>query len=127
MRLVMSVLLVSAVASACSSTLEPATLDGKWTQTSTVPGNSFDMTLATSGLNVSGSGEWCGEALGCGTLTVTGAVNGDAIHLDIVLNTGVVDHFDGRINLFGTLEGSLLEVVPGGLPQLPHGASYRKA
>jgi len=36
-----------------------------------------------TGSMISGGGNWCGEAGPCGTVTVTGTVNGDAVHLDL--------------------------------------------
>lgn len=127
MRLAMSALLFGTAVSACSSTVDPATLAGKWSEVEQLPGNSLDMTLATSGSNVSGSGNWCGEALRCGTVTVSGTLNGDAIHLDIVFDSGVIDHFDGRISLLRALDGSVREEVPGQQPQPPHAVSFRRA
>ena len=125
MRLLMSVLLVGAVA-ACSSTLDPATLAGTWSRLEQIPENSSDMTLTTSGSSISGSGNWCGEALGCGTLSVTGSVMGGAIHLDIAYSNGRIEHFDGRIKAFTTLDGSVVGEAPGQPPQLPYAATFRR-
>ena len=127
MRKVMSVLLIGAALAACSSTVDPAMLAGNWSKAEPIPGNSVNFTLATSGSTISGTGNWCGEALGCGTLTVSGAVMGDAIHLDIVYSNGLIEHFDGHINAFSSLEGSERGEVSGQPPQLPHAATFHRA
>ena len=127
MRLVMSVLLVGAAVAACSSTLDPATLAGTWSRMEPIPGNSSDMTLTTSGSSLSGAGTWCGEALGCGTLTVTGSVVGGSVHLDIVYSNGRIEHFDGQIKALTTLEGSVKGEYPGQPPQLPYAATFHRA
>ena len=127
MRLVMSVLLVGVAVAACSSNLDPATLAGTWSRIEPIPENSSDMTLTTSGSSISGSGNWCGEALGCGTLTVTGSVMGGAIHLDIAYSNGRIEHFDGRMRAFTTLDGSVIGEFPGQPPQLPYAATFHRA
>jgi hypothetical protein len=127
MRKVMSVLLLGATLAACSSTLDPAIVAGTWSKLEPIPGNSVNLMLATSGSTISGTGNWCGEALGCGALTVSGAVVGDVIHLDIVYSNGLIQHFDGRINAFSTLDGSERDEVPGQPPQLPHAATFHRA
>src|SRR3982074_3153942 len=127
MRLVMSVLLLGAAVAACSGTLDPAMVAGNWSKLEAIPGNSVNLTLATSGSTISGTGNWCGEALGCGTLTVSGAVVGDAIHLDIGYSNGLIEHFEGHINAFSSLEGSERGEVSGQPPQLPHAATFHRA
>ena len=128
MRLVMSVLFLGAVLIGCSgSTGLTPTVVGKWSEVEHIPGNSVEITLTTSGSNVSGSGTWCGEAMGCGPLTVSGAVNGGAIHLDIAYSNGLIEHFDGRISLSSTLDGSATGEFPGQPPQLPHAVTFRRA
>ena len=128
MRLVMSVLLIGAAVSACSSTVDiNPTVVGKWAQANEPPGNSVEMMLATSGSSISGAGTWCGEALRCGVITVSGMVNGDVIHLDIVYDSGLIEHFDGRINLLGVLDGSEIGSIPGEPPELPHAVTFRRA
>ena len=126
MRRVVSVLLLGVAVGACSSTLDPATLAGSWSKLELIPGNSVNMTLATSGMNISGSGNWCGEALGCGTLTVSGKAIGNAIHLDIVYNNGLIEHFDGQINPFSILDGSARSEFPGQPPRLPYAVTFRR-
>lgn len=127
MRLVMSALLVGAAVAACSSTLDPAVLAGTWSRMEPIPENSSAMTLTTSGSSISGSGTWCGEALGCGALTVTGKAIGGTILLDIVYSNGRIEHFDGRIRGLTTLEGSVQGEFPGQPPQLPYAATFHRA
>jgi hypothetical protein len=123
----MSALLLGAAVAACSGTLDPAMVAGNWSKMEPIPENSVSMTLTTSGSRISGTGNWCGEALGCGTLTVSGMVTGDLIHLDFVYSNGVIEHFDGRVRAYAILEGSARGEVPGQPPQLPHGATFRVA
>jgi hypothetical protein len=123
----MSVLLLGAALAACSSTLDPAMLAGSWSKLEPIPENSVNMTLATSGSTISGTGNWCGEALGCGTLAVSGTIIAGAIHLDIVYSNGLIQHFDGHLNAFSTLDGSERSEVPGQPPQLPHAATFHRA
>jgi hypothetical protein len=92
-----------------------------------IPENSSAMTLTTSGSSISGSGTWCGEALGCGALTVTGKAIGGTILLDIVYSNGRIEHFDGRIRGLTTLEGSVQGEFPGQPPQLPYAATFHRA
>ena len=128
MRLALSVLLMGAAMSACSSSVDlNPTVVGKWDQANEPPGNSVEMTLATSGSSISGAGTWCGEALRCGVISVSGMVNGDAIQLDIVYDSGLIEHFDGRINLLGIIDGSEIGSIPGEPPQPPHAVTFRRA
>ncbi|MGH7651176.1 MAG: hypothetical protein ACREMS_04975 [Gemmatimonadaceae bacterium] len=121
MRSAMLVMLLVAVAAGCSSdTLGPKQIDGIWLEDIFTPGSSLDMNLVSSGSTISGDGTWCGEALGCGTVAVTGTVNGNAVHLDLTLTeqtpqTGptVVEHFDGTVTLVNTLDGTLSNDPPG--------------
>jgi hypothetical protein len=58
---------------------------------------------------------------------VSGSVIGDAIHLDVAYSNGLIDHFDGYIKAFSTLDGSERSEVPGQPPQLPHAATFHRA
>ena len=115
MRSVKSVLLLALVVGACSNTLSPGFIEGKWAQEFSFPGSSFEMRLTTNGGTISGSGDWCAEAGPCGTVAVMGTVNGSAIHLDQTFTPtfppGIlppsVQHFDGRFTSFRLLEGTL--------------------
>jgi hypothetical protein len=82
------------------------------------------MQLTSSGASVSGTGNWCGEAGPCGTLSVVGSVNGSAVHLDLTLTqqlptSGVtsVEHFDGAFSGPYTLVGTETRDGAGSGPQ----------
>lgn len=125
MRSMMLVLLLAAVAGGCSSdTLGPKQIDGVWLEDIFTPGSSLSLNLVSDGSTISGDGNWCGEALGCGTVAVAGSVNGTAIHLDLTLTeqtpqTGpaTVEHFDGTVTLVNTLDGTLSSDPPGSTSQ----------
>jgi hypothetical protein len=115
MRPVMAISLVALVVSACSDSLGPRNIIGRWEEDFTVPGSSLDMDLTTSGSTVSGTGGWCDEAGSCGTAAVTGTVVGTAVHLNLDFTvTQPLDalgffrqKFDGRITSQSSLEGSV--------------------
>jgi hypothetical protein len=133
MRLVTSVSLVALLAMGCSGAdafLGPGNIDGRWGESFSVPGNSFSMNLSSNGSVVSGSGNYCGEAGPCGTLTVAGTIVGIVVHLDLTftqqvprLEPGMVEHFDGRFTSANVLEGSIVTDTPG---QIPGRTSYRR-
>jgi hypothetical protein len=113
MRLVMSVIsavLCSAVASSCSDSVGPETIVGAWDQDATIPGNSLTMFLSLNGSAVIGNGGWCGEALGCGSLTVTGTAAGNKIHLVTTFDNGRVETFDGSLRSSSSLVGTVTEI-----------------
>jgi hypothetical protein len=115
MRLLMSIasmLLVGVVANGCSDSVGPESIVGLWDMTGNLPGSSRDMVLALNGSTVSGQGSWCGEALGCGTTTVTGTATGDKIHLVTTFDDGRVDKFDGRLTSTNSLVGRALSTAP---------------
>ena len=124
MRSVKSVLLLALVVGGCSDAAGPGLIAGKWTQDFTVPGNITEMNLMTAGSIVSGTGDWCAEAGPCGTLTVTGTINGIEVHLDLSFTptfppqfTQSSDsHFDGQLTSFTALKGSITAVIPGQPP-----------
>jgi hypothetical protein len=107
-----SMLLVGVVANGCSDSVGPESIVGLWDMTGNLPGNSRDMVLALNGSTVSGQGSWCGEALGCGTTTVTGTATGDKIHLVTTFDDGRVDKFDGRLTSTNSLVGRALSTAP---------------
>jgi len=121
MRSVVSVLLLVAVAGGCGSDLAARkSFDGFWTEDIVTPGSSLTISLVSNGSAISGPGSWCGEALGCGDVAVSGSVNGNAVHLDLALTertpqTGPagIEHFDGTLTLLDTLEGTLSNDPPG--------------
>ena len=103
----MSMALLCVVLSGCGSDtpLTPTSIDGPWSQDFSVPGSFLTMHLTSSGSSVAGTGNYCGEAGPCGRVTVSGTVNGSAVHLDLTLTqqqptTGVtaVEHFDGAFS-----------------------------
>ena len=125
MRSVKSVLLLALVVGGCSSDgLGPKTIIGNWVQDFTVPGSFMEMNLMSTGSIVSGTGDWCAEAGPCGTLTVTGTINGIAVHLDLFFTptsppqfTQSSDsHFDGQLTSFTALKGSITAVIAGQPP-----------
>ena len=125
MRLAMSVLFLGLATVGCSDAFGPDTIDGNWSHV-TVPGSSVNMFLTRSGSTVSGPGTWCGEALGCGTTTVTGTVSGNKVHLITTFDTGQIETFDGAFKSVNSLEGSAIDHSPGGPPQLPFPQSYHR-
>jgi hypothetical protein len=115
MRLLMSIasmLLLGVVANGCSDSVGPESIVGLWDMTGNLPGSSRDMVLALNGSTVSGQGSWCGEALGCGTTTVTGTATGDKIHLVTTFDDGRVEKFDGRLTSTNSLVGRALSTAP---------------
>ena len=112
---VKSVLLLALVVGACSNTMSPGLIEGKWAQEFSYPGSSFEMQLTADGGTISGSGDWCAEAGPCGTVTVTGTINGSAVHLDqtftpttpLGISWPPKQHFDGRFTSLRLLEGTL--------------------
>ena len=114
MRSVLSVLSL-AVVTGCSNSVAPGSIDGRWAEPFTVPGNSFQMDLAANGSTVSGTGTWSGEACCGGTLAVSGTIDGDKVHLDISIfqsSGGLIgatnySHFDGKLILNRVLQGTV--------------------
>ncbi len=95
MRCIPAVLVASLiVATACSGSestqpIRPADHDaqGSWGQntgTVLVPGNSFLIAMTESSGAIAGTGSFAGEAGPYGSLSVSGAVAGDSLHLTII-------------------------------------------
>jgi hypothetical protein len=122
----MSVLLLVAVGSACSDSMIGGNVVGRWSQADQFPGNSLTLNLTQNGSTVSGDGDWCGELLGCGTVTITGTASGRTVHLDINFDSGAIEHFDGQLRTFRSLEGSMFFHSPGGPPPLPFAATFER-
>src|SRR5215468_10541303 len=59
-------------------------LNGSWTELGLVVGSSQHWTLATHDTMVTGTGTWTGEACCAGTVTVSGYVSRDSVHLVVV-------------------------------------------
>jgi hypothetical protein len=57
---------------------------GTWEAPRVVPGSGEDWTLVLTGTDVTGNGTWSGEACCSGTVSITGVVRGDSLHLDVV-------------------------------------------
>jgi hypothetical protein len=57
---------------------------GTWVAPLVVPGSGESWTLSLSGTDVTGQGTWEGEACCNGTVSITGTVRGDSLHLDVV-------------------------------------------
>jgi hypothetical protein len=102
---------------ACSDSTAPSasTLNGTWSRLGEVPGSSERWTLTVTGSSIAGTGTWSGEACCGGTLTVTGTIDGDAIHVDVTLvavasfgsvRPDVHEHFDGTLAGADTLVGT---------------------
>ena len=112
MRSVLSVLLLALVASGCSGVVDPQGIAGRWSQPFDFPGSSFEMDLTTNGSRISGTGSWTGEACCAGTVSVTGTINGVAVHLDITETStfhggGGLSHFDGTLVSPWLLHGTI--------------------
>ena len=120
MRSVKSVWLLALVVSACSDAAAFGSITGKWAEDFSIPGSSMGMDLTVSGSVVSGSGDWCGEAGPCGTLSVAGMIDGTAVHLDLSFTQTIpqpgptrIQHFDGRLTSANALQGSITTDTPG--------------
>jgi hypothetical protein len=122
---VMSALLFAAAASGCSDSIGPTAIAGTWRHFA-VAGSSLQMTLSLNGSTVSGPGTWCGEALGCGTTSVTGTATGNQVHLVTTFDNGEIETFDGSFKSSNSLEGSAIDISPGGQTQLPFAQTYQR-
>jgi hypothetical protein len=127
MRLVMSIasmFLVGGIANACSDSVGPESIVGLWDLTGSLPGNSQEMLLALDGSTVSGHGNWCGEALRCGTTTVSGTATGNKIHLVTTFDDGRLVSFDGRLISANSLIGRAVSTSPPDVLSSPQ--SFRR-
>jgi hypothetical protein len=106
MKPVLLVSLIAFVAGCSSSTSPSGPLAGTWAGVYTLPGLSSTMTLESTGSVVLGSGQFCGEALRCGTLTVSGTADGNKIHLDIRYDNGGRLFFNGQVVSYTSIVGS---------------------
>lgn len=57
---------------------------GTWVAPLAVPGSGEGWTLSLSGTDVVGDGTWEGEACCSGTVSITGTIRGDSLHMDVV-------------------------------------------
>jgi hypothetical protein len=100
-------------------------LRGTWAMQVTVPGSSFSTTLAPSGFNLSGTGEFLMEAGLGGRSTVEGSVHGGIVDLDFLLLREVPaglmlnrEHFTGRL-IMGKLSGTMQDSDHPEIPPSP--------
>jgi hypothetical protein len=90
-------------------------LNGAWTQQGTVVGSSLVLTLGSLATMLSGTGRYAIEAGRSGTLTLTGSVSNERVHLDLVYDTGAVAQFDGTLADRNTLTGAMHNGPPQSL------------
>lgn len=129
MRLLMSVtsvFMLAVVANGCSDSISPQSIVGLWDEDSSPAGNSLSMSLALNGSAITGQGNWCGEALGCGSTSTTGTATGDKIHLVTTFDNGEIQTFDGSLTSTNSLAGSVRESSGDGQIQLPHAQSFHR-
>ena len=127
MRAVRSVWLLALLAMGCSGAepfLGPASIDGSWAEGFSIAGNFIGFDLTSTGSTVTGSGNYCGEAGPCGTLSVAGTIDGLGVHLDLTFTEQVprvgqtmVEHFDGQFTSANVIEGSIATSTPGEVPE----------
>jgi hypothetical protein len=102
----------------CSSDLvapSAQTLQGSWEVMDEVPGSGQIWNLTVQGTSISGTGGWTGEACCSGSLSLTGAISGDSIHVDltfVVENSAnprppFHEHFDGALRSRTELRGTV--------------------
>jgi hypothetical protein len=89
-----------------------STLNGTWVRLNDIPGSGERWNLTVHGSTISGSGTWTGEACCEGTLTLTGTIVLDSIHVDVTLVTTAPtadrsfhEHFDGALLSRNLLRG----------------------
>jgi hypothetical protein len=117
MRLLMSVTSVLCLAVAvngCSDSISPESIVGIWVEDGSPPGNSLEIMLALNASAISGTGSWCGEALGCGVTTVTGTATGNRFHLVTTFDSGRIETFDGSLVSSSSLAGTETETLSDG-------------
>ena len=91
------------------------TLQGSWAAADEVPGSGELWDLSVQGTSISGTGSWSGEACCAGTISLTGAIAGDSIHLDLtyVVTSSASPrdpfhkHFDGALISRRVLRGTV--------------------
>jgi hypothetical protein len=128
MRLLRTVLCGIALAvglESCGSPTEPfpptsdgglaQLLAGTWAQQGTVIGSSLVLTFLANGTSLAGTGQYAIEAGRSGTLTLTGSVSHERVHLDIVYDTGAVAQFDGALAERNTMPGAMHNGPPQSL------------
>ena len=133
MRSVLSMLVIGLIVGGCSSSLEPGALAGQWHQNFGFPGAFFEMTLRGTSAGIEGSGFGCGEAAQCGSYAITGTVDGNGVHLDLIEtvqqpqgNAVFTWHFDGHRYLSNTLRGTLRSTGPSAEVGLSYPVTYQR-
>ena len=115
----MAVLFIACLSMACGGSgllaPTPAALQGRWSAVSEIPGSgeSWDLTVQESA--ITGTGSWSGEACCAGTMSLTGTIAGDSIHLDLtVVTTSSATprapfhkYFDGALTSRNVLQGTV--------------------
>jgi hypothetical protein len=102
------------VLAGCSNPMSPRQLVGSWDEAFNIPGSFRHMMLDTSTASeLFGGGNFCGEAGPCGTFTVSGSTDGDAVHLQFSYSDGTTDQFDGVLINPATLKGVETSKTPG--------------
>jgi hypothetical protein len=104
----------------------PTTADiaGSWSLVplSQIPGSQFGWLLVVSGAQITGVGNFAGEAGPFGTMTVHGTASGDSLHVDVEFVYDHIfslapytGHFDGVLTSRTEMSGNLLRA--GGQPE----------
>lgn len=133
MRSVLSMLVIGLIVGGCSSTLEPRALEGVWHQNFGFPGAFFEMTLRSTSSGIEGDGFGCGEAAQCGLYAITGTVDGNGVHLDLVetvqqpqANAVFTWHFDGTRYLSNTMRGTIRSTGASAEVGLKYAVTYQR-
>ena len=114
----MAALSIACLSMACGGDLlapTAATLQGRWSAVSEIPGSGESWDLSVQESAITGTGTWSGEACCAGTLSLTGTIVGDSIHLDLAVVTTISatprapshKHFDGALTSRTVLRGTV--------------------
>jgi len=106
------------IVAACSGDLvapSAKTLQGNWAAMDEVPGSGQLWDLSVQGTSINGTGSWSGEACCAGTISLTGTIAGDSIHVDLtfVVTSSASprepfhQHFDGALISRTVLRGTV--------------------
>lgn len=115
----LALIALACLATACSGSdllrPTPQTLQGRWATANNIPGSGESWNLTVQESAISGTGSWSGEACCAGTLSITGTIVGDSIHLDLtVVTTNSATprapfhkYFDGALTSRTVLQGTV--------------------